>query len=192
MSFLLCSITPRKYDIIESLPHKAGETLTVVGNQEAQNKETGAERGTTLYERQTRLSLTFRKIRHTPCNCKYSRQCDSQGYSESVSNTPSSDMPSTEEEAETLEKRHVHEVYEKIAGHFSDTRHTPWPRIAEFLWNQPTGSLVADVGCGNGKYLGINDNLFKTGSDRSTNLAAICQQRGFPVIVCDILNLPYR
>ena len=86
----------------------------------------------------------------------------------------------------------MHEVYEKIAPHFSGTRHSPWPKIAEFLREQPVGSLVADVGCGNGKYLGINENIFKTGSDRSVNLAAICRERGFPVIVCDILSLPYR
>ena len=105
---------------------------------------------------------------------------------------PASDVPKSEVEAENLEKLHVHEVYEKIAPHFSGTRHSPWPRVAEFLRQQPVGSLVADVGCGNGKYLGINDNIFKTGSDRSLNLAAICRERGFSVIVCDILSLPYR
>ena len=149
--------------------------------------------GTTLFERQTRISLTLRRIRHTPCNCVFPSQCDSQSDNKSISQVPpSSDVPESEEAAEKLEKLHVHEVYEKIAPHFSGTRHSPWPRIAEFLRDQPLGSFVADVGCGNGKYLGINNNLFNTGSDRSFNLAAICRERGFSVIVCDILSLPYR
>lgn len=162
-------------------------------NNEQSTSREGPGVGTTLFERQTRLSLTLRKIRHTPCNCNFPSQCDSQiGNKNSPQVPPSSDVPKSEREAEKLENRHVHEVYEKIAPHFSGTRHSPWPRIAEFLRNQPLGSIVADVGCGNGKYLGINDNIFKTGSDRSFNLAAICGERGFSVIVCDILSLPYR
>ncbi len=53
------------------------------------------------------------------------------------------------------------QVYELIADHFSDTRHKPWPRVAEFLESRPEGGVVADVGCGNGKYMGINKTLFK-------------------------------
>jgi hypothetical protein len=34
---------------------------------------------------------------------------------------------------------------------------------------------VADVGCGNGKYLGINENIFIIGTDRSENLIEICK-----------------
>jgi len=30
----------------------------------------------------------------------------------------------------------------------------------EFIDQIPPGSLVADVGCGNGKYLGINPNIY--------------------------------
>lgn len=54
------------------------------------------------------------------------------------------------------------------------------------------GSIVVDVGCGNGKYLGINDNIFKIGFDRSFNFVVICREWGFVVIVCDILFLFYR
>ena len=61
--------------------------------------------------------------------------------------------------ATNMEKQHVYEVYEKIAPHFSNTRYKPWPKIVEFLNSLPDGSLVADVGCGNGKYLGVNKNL---------------------------------
>lgn len=155
----------------------------------------------TLLQRQARLSLTFRKIRQTPCDCKYPGNCDSQNYGlqllkhnrnlSGCSNDQSNCLPQSED-AVSLEKEYVHNVYEDIAEHFSGTRHSPWPKIAEFLKEQPSGSLVADVGCGNGKYLGINDQLFMFGSDRSQNLASICKERGYSIIVCDILSLPYR
>lgn len=47
---------------------------------------------------------------------------------------------------EELEAEHVHQVYSQIAEHFSDTRFKPWPRIAQFLMEQPPGSIIADVG----------------------------------------------
>lgn len=88
-----------------------------------------------------------------------------------MNTSKASDKPSE------LEKKYVYEVYEKIAPHFAHTRYKPWPRIAEFLNSLPAGSLVADVGCGNGKYLGINPELHMIGTDRSENLIAICKER---------------
>ena len=195
-----CSITPRKYDIILDVKSTSNEGTGYEENPQKPETNSAqgtsnitAEEGMTLFERETRISLTLRKVRQTPCNCAFLAQCDSQtGNKTSAAIPPSSAVPTTIGEAQKLEKLHVHEVYEKIAPHFSGTRHSPWPKVAEFLRNQPVGSLVADVGCGNGKYLGINDNLFKTGSDRSFNLASICRERGYSVIVCDILSLPYR
>ena len=194
--FFSFRITPRKYDIVHNTTTSTLKERAYKGEREKEpevSSQEGARAGTTLFERQTRISLTLRKIRHSPCECAFASQCDSQAYDTSAPQVPpSSDVPQSEGEAEKLEKIHVHEVYESIASHFSGTRHSPWPRIADFLQDQPMGSIVADVGCGNGKYLGINDNIFKTGSDRSFNLAAICRERGFAVIVCDILSLPYR
>jgi alkylated DNA repair protein alkB family protein 8 len=69
-----------------------------------------------------------------------------------------------------MEKKHVYEVYEKIAEHFSHTRYKGWPKIVDFLNALPDGSVVADVGCGNGKYLGVNPNIQMIGTDRSRNL----------------------
>ena len=45
-----------------------------------------------------------------------------------------------------LESKFVHDVYRDIAPHFSDTRHKPWPKVADFLTGLPRGSLVADIG----------------------------------------------
>lgn len=77
-----------------------------------------------------------------------------------------------------MEKKHVYEVYDKIAPHFSNTRYKPWPKIAKYLESLPTGSINLDVGCGNGKYLGVNpSNVFSIGTDRSINLLDICRSR---------------
>ena len=52
-----------------------------------------------------------------------------------------------------IEKDHVHKVYEDIAEHWNHTRYAPWPKVASFVQSIPEHSLVADVGCGNGKYM---------------------------------------
>ncbi|KAI7863935.1 S-adenosyl-L-methionine-dependent methyltransferase [Spinellus fusiger] len=90
------------------------------------------------------------------------------------------------------EQSHVHEVYEVIATHFSDTRYKPWPVVETFLNDLPKGSVGADVGCGNGKYLKVNPSLVVLGSDRSSNLIRIVNERGLEGMVADSLRLPYR
>ncbi|KAF9977797.1 tRNA methyltransferase, has a role in tRNA modification [Actinomortierella ambigua] len=90
------------------------------------------------------------------------------------------------------EEEHVHSVYQAIAPHFSATRYKPWPVVEEFLMTMPPGYLGADVGCGNGKYIGVNPRLFLLGSDRSSNLISICAERGHEALVSDGLSLGYR
>ncbi|KAK0639308.1 hypothetical protein B0T16DRAFT_297378, partial [Cercophora newfieldiana] len=84
---------------------------------------------------------------------------------------------SAEDEAEAYERTHVHGVYQAIAPHFSATRHKPWPAVASFLHAQPLGSIGLDVGCGNGKYLGVNPAVYMLGSDRSSALVALARSR---------------
>ncbi|XP_036113806.1 alkylated DNA repair protein alkB homolog 8 isoform X2 [Molossus molossus] len=167
-------ITPRKFDSVQaSKGHRSGIITGDVGNL-------------TLSKRGIRTSFTFRKVRQTPCNCSYPLVCDSQ------MKEPPPSFPESNKEASQLEQKYVHRVYEEIAGHFSSTRHTPWPHIVEFLKALPSGSLVADIGCGNGKYLGINKELYMIGCDRSQNLVDICRERQFQALVCDALAVPIR
>ena len=66
----------------------------------------------------------------------------------------------------TLNANHVTlQVYDTIASHFSGTRHSQWPRVREFIECQPAGSILADIGCGNGKYLtdAPNPSVYKVG-----------------------------
>lgn len=94
--------------------------------------------------------------------------------------------------SEAYESEYVHEVYEQIASHFSETRYKPWPIVEAFLKNLPTGAIGLDIGCGNGKYLQVNRNVFIVGSDRSSNLTKIASQHQPHVaIVADTLALPH-
>ncbi|KAJ1956323.1 tRNA methyltransferase, has a role in tRNA modification, partial [Linderina pennispora] len=91
------------------------------------------------------------------------------------------------------EEQYVHQVYNEIASHFSDTRFKPWPVIARYLNELPAGSVGADIGCGNGKYLGVRTgDVFMMGTDRSESLVEICRQRNYECMVSDGLCLPYR
>lgn len=58
--------------------------------------------------------------------------------------------------------------------------------------SQERGTVGADVGCGNGKYLGLNSKVQMIGCDRSSSLIGICAERGFEVFVADGLSLPLR
>ncbi|XP_024082395.1 uncharacterized protein LOC106667224 isoform X2 [Cimex lectularius] len=90
-----------------------------------------------------------------------------------------------------LEQAYVHEVYHQMGG--GDQRqHPPWPRVTQFLNKLEPGSLVCDVGCGNGKYLSINPSVFKIGGDRCSRLAEHAREDQNEVLVCDNLALPFR
>lgn len=87
--------------------------------------------------------------------------CDSQGAPSVPAASPPSppSLPCCHADAALLEAEYVHRVYDAIASHFSSTRHSPWPRVCHFLSSLPPGSVLADVGCGNGKYLGVNPEV---------------------------------
>ncbi|ROV95770.1 hypothetical protein VPNG_08769 [Cytospora leucostoma] len=93
---------------------------------------------------------------------------------------------------DAYEETHVHGVYEAIASHFSATRHKPWPLVTSFLASQPPGSVGLDVGCGNGKNMGVNGDVLMLGCDRSAALVALARDSGADVAVADSLALPFR
>ena len=98
-----------------------------------------------------------------------------------------------------VEKKHVHQVYNDIAPHFSATRYKPWPIVEKYMNSIPAGSVGADVGCGNGKYMHLNQNsIFTIGSDRSEHLINIAASRNdtcsqfFNIHYGDALSTPYK
>jgi len=55
----------------------------------------------------------------------------------------------------STERDHVHAVYDAIATQWHHTRGKRgvlWPSATQFVQDLPEGSIVADVGCGDGKY----------------------------------------
>ncbi|XP_003738903.1 alkylated DNA repair protein alkB homolog 8 [Galendromus occidentalis] len=134
--------------------------------------------------RGVRTSFTFRRVRsQEACDCSFPSLCDSRLK-----------FSLDESDAAQLEKLHVHEVYENIASHFSDTRHSQWPKVVEFLNSLPDCSLVVDVGCGNGKNMLIKnrEDLSFIGCDRSSGLLEICRRKNLQALQCDCLALPFR
>lgn len=120
----------------------------------------------------------------------------------SISPEESTQEPGTKKEVgknstnlrpENYEEQHVHQVYEQIASHFSSTRYKPWPIVESFLQSLPLGSIGLDIGCGNGKYLAVNKDIFIVGSDRSSNLIQIAKQhQPHSAVVADSLALPHQ
>ncbi|XP_061439954.1 probable tRNA methyltransferase 9B isoform X2 [Rhineura floridana] len=97
-----------------------------------------------------------------------------------------------EHEASQLEKQHVHNVYESTATYFNDLQGKAWPHVRQFLLDQKPGSLIADIGCGTGKYLGVNNQVYNLGCDYCSSLVEIARNKGCEVMICDNLNLPFR
>ncbi|KAI5962592.1 TRM9 [Candida pseudojiufengensis] len=97
-------------------------------------------------------------------------------------------QPSLQEEV------YVHDVYNAIAPHFSQTRYKPWPIVESFLKSRPKYSIGIDVGCGNGKYLNVSEDLFIIGTDRSSGLIHCGQEiskNKYNLSIADGLSLPH-
>lgn len=56
-----------------------------------------------------------------------------------------------------------------------------------------TSDLVCfSLGCGTGKYLSVNSQVYNLGCDYCEALVEIARKKGDEVLVCDNLNLPFR
>ena len=61
-------------------------------------------------------------------------------------------------------------------------------KVREFLESLPPAAVLADVGCGNGKYFGVRPDVAVLGSDRSPNLAETASKRSvYCLPLCIIL-----
>ncbi|KAI6207157.1 Alkylated DNA repair protein alkB-like protein 8 [Aphelenchoides besseyi] len=139
----------------------------------------------TLIERQKRISITFRRVRHQKCQCEFPAFCDWDREGTLA-------IPSAEQQAAKLESKYVSQVYEEIAEHFDHTRFSIWPAFRRFLESFPPFSLLFDAGCGNGKYLVADYDLIQIGCDFSENLCRIASAKNCMVFRADVLALPVR
>ncbi|GFR93056.1 alkylated DNA repair protein alkB homolog 8 [Elysia marginata] len=97
-----------------------------------------------------------------------------------------------ETQVECLEQEHVYKVYRKIAPQCDHVRHKAWPRVTRFLKDLEPGSLVADIGCGSGRYLGVNSQIIKFGSDVCDAFLSKARSQGFEVAAANNFALPFR
>ena len=92
----------------------------------------------------------------------------------------------------SIEKIYVKDVYNKIAKPFDKTRSVLWKHITDFIKNIPDNSLVADIGCGNGKNMMLNKKCHFIGMDFTESFTTICSNKNLEVFIADTLNIPYR
>jgi alkylated DNA repair protein alkB family protein 8 len=136
-----------------------------------------------VLRRGVRVSLTLRRVRTQPCACQWKTLCDSW-----LADPSSSMLPVGQQ----LEDAHVHDVYDAIASEFSLTRHTPWPKVCQFVNDLPPWAVVYDVGCGNGRYLQQRRDIIALALDRCSGFARLCASASLNSAQADCLHLPLR
>ena len=86
-------------------------------------------------------------------------------------------------------------VYDEIAEQWHGTRYRAWPRVEEFVRALPPSSLVADLGCGNGK-MAAACRAGATTPSAATFPPASCGSprcsKKLDAQVADVMALPYR
>ena len=90
-----------------------------------------------------------------------------------------------------LEKESVYDTYQKIAEHFSNTRHYVWPYTKKYIEAIPINSKVADIGCGNGRNM-FRKDLEWSGMDFCDKFVELCIRNNKNVIWGNILNIPFN
>lgn len=93
--------------------------------------------------------------------------------------------------ATKFEESYVHQVYEEIAKPFNESRFCHWNAVRDFLDNIPSGSIVLDNGCGNGKYLQYRPDVMFIGNDMCMGLLEVAKIKA-DVTRSNGLSLPYR
>jgi len=95
-----------------------------------------------------------------------------------------------------LETEYVQATYNSISRQFDGSRFCMWPEVVKFLDSLPSGSLIADIGCGNGKYLEYRTaECIMVACDTSAELLKIARERRAgcrSFSLGNMLALPYR
>lgn len=91
--------------------------------------------------------------------------------------------------SQQFEDENVCDIYNKISGHFDKTRYHSWPKIEEFSKIFSKGSLIADVGCGNGRNCKLRNDCIFHGYDNCEGFVNICLKQGITCKKSNILNI---
>jgi len=93
-----------------------------------------------------------------------------------------------------FEETLVKKVYNCIADDFNRTRYSYWDYVYNFLNSIKTGSSLLDLGCGNGKYLGVRNDLELCALDNCENLIKIVNVK-YPFVktfISDVTTTPFE
>ncbi len=86
----------------------------------------------------------------------------------------------------------VKTTYNTIADEFSRTRYTIWDAVKVFLDDIKPNTVLADIGCGNGKNMLYRKDITNIGMDICENFVKICrEERNLSVTHGNILNIPF-
>ena len=88
-----------------------------------------------------------------------------------------------------FEDENVKNVYNIISKHFDKTRYHSWLKIEEFSKCFETNSLIADVGCGNGRNCLLRQDCRYHGYDNCDNFVNICKKQGIKCKKSNILDI---
>lgn len=86
----------------------------------------------------------------------------------------------------------IQTTYSNIAPAFSRTRYSVWNGVRKFLDSLPSNSIVADIGCGNGKNMLYRTDLYMKGMDICNEFLTICKQRGLDVCSGSVTEIPFQ
>ena len=105
------------------------------------------------------------------------------------------DIPGNRLCSSEIEEEHVFKVYDSIALHWHHTRgkrKVHWHRVKAFIETIEAGSLLADIGSGDGKYFGLSPAVYSLGCDRSMKLLEVSRDLRYETFCCDAVKLPLR
>ena len=75
-----------------------------------------------------------------------------------------------------IEQYNVKDVYNQIASHFDATRYSHWRIVHKYILELEPHIKMLDMGCGNGKNLGIRNDLDQYAIDNCENFIKIVNQ----------------
>lgn len=93
-----------------------------------------------------------------------------------------------------MEQKFVHDIYDLIADDFNRTRFSHWSFIKEFILSIEPKTTFLDLGCGNGKYFALRNDLDFYALDNCKKLIDIVNNK-YPLVkttIANVINIPYE
>lgn len=93
-----------------------------------------------------------------------------------------------------MEDKYVHNIYDLIADDFDRTRFCHWSYIKQFILDVEPQTTFLDLGCGNGKYFALRNDLIFYALDNCKKLIDIVNNK-YPLVkttVGNVIDIPYE